>query len=144
MEVLLNRNGTIGFDLRGPNLAITTARYDMVAPRITLSMLKGKANRGTATGGVQVAVREPEIKRTTNLTGQSAVYTGAAPGKPARIVITGNVRVVMRSPEFSGPWVTTTDGATVEFVDADKTRILMKGAVSQGALIEPAPKTKKP
>jgi len=144
VTILNQKSGAIDVDLRGPKLAITTARYDMAAPRITLSLLKGKANRGEATGGVQVAVREPELKRTTNLTGRSAVYSGAVPGKNAKIEITGDVRVVVRSPEFSAPWVTTCTRAIVEFVDADQTRITTEGMTSAGTLNEPAPKPKKP
>src|SRR5262245_7252360 len=70
----LIKGDAVTFNLTGPDLRITTARYDIAAPHITLVVRNGQVQTGTAAGGVHVEVRNPEQKLTTTLTCDAADY----------------------------------------------------------------------
>lgn len=138
------RKGTLDFDLRGPRLVtVTTARYDLSAPRVTLSVRGGKVQTGTAAGGnVTVEVRSPEEQRTTTLRCSQADYVGARGDQPARLEMRGRVVSVLRDPQLAAPLETTAlRGGTVVFLPDGTNRITLQGTTITGAIPDPpAPK----
>jgi len=151
--VLNNENGesetvikgnTIMFNLSGPDLSLTTSRYDITAPRMSLELQNGLVQTGTATGGVKVEVRNPEQGLTTTLTCDAADYVTANKSTPARIYLRRNVRSVTRGPQLAanGPLIANADSGYVEFPDGGSTRIVLKGMTAKGTPNEPAPKKK--
>lgn len=143
------RTGKTDAVLQGNGLIITTPRYDLAAPRITMSASDGAVQEAIANGGVRVEVRSPRdlkdgrsVTDTTTLTGDKATYFARSGATPAHIDVTGNVRSVLRSAEFA-PLITTCTSATIEFLDADQTRTRLKGVTATGTLLDqPTPKKK--
>ena len=135
--------------LQGKNnnrVVVTTARYDLSAPHITLQQANRKnvITTGTASGGVTVVVRDTE--QTTTLTCERAVYTFATGNAPTRIDLTGKVKAITRTPGFTeeGPPVLTGESGFVEFLSDGRTVIQLESPEATGTPIEPPPAKKKP
>lgn len=133
--------------LRGPTLNIKSARYDLAAPRIDLTLTEGVARTAQATGGARVDVRNPEAEQSTTLTSETATYTAAAPGRRARINFPAQTHIVTRDPnlESTGPLDVIVASAYVEFLDND-TYSVHTGAGNASATVKDEatqPKSKK-
>jgi outer membrane receptor protein involved in Fe transport len=137
------KRGTLDFDLKGSRVTITSARYDLSAPHITLSIKNSKAQTGTAVGGVAVEVRNPEQRQTSTLRCAAADYFAARGQNPARLELKGSVTSILRDPQLAVPLETrATDGGTVLFLPDGTNSIKLRGTTISGTPIEPTPKKK--
>jgi hypothetical protein len=142
-----NKQRTISWDLRGKNLSVTTARYDLAAPRIMLlhDYKRNIVVKGNATGGVRIEAREPDL--TTVLTCDTAVYretTGT--NAPARIDVQGNVRAVVRNANFTqeDPPVLLARSGYILFPEGEDTVVHLDSPRVTGTPIEPPARSPKP
>jgi hypothetical protein len=130
----------------GGDVILTSARYDLAAPKVRLEVEK-VIQSAVATGGVKIAIREPEQERLITATCDKATYFAAIPtgktsaGRPARIEMLGNARVVMRSPLTTemGPLEWIDQRVTVEFVDEETIRISGGQGSLKGTPVEQEP-----
>lgn len=143
--VVDNKTKATGIVLRGPNLQLRSPRYDLKAPQVTLKTAKQAAGKNSvqiaeAVGGVRVNMRSEDPKQSAVLTSETATYTGASPGKLARIVFPNRTHIVMRDPnlEDNGPLDMVTESAYVEFVDDDTYRVQFGPGNLSGITKDPA------
>ena len=124
------QTNSITSDFRGPNLTVEAPQYTMKAPHIVLTAKRGgqparmKVVNATATGGVRIVIRNEEIKRTTTVTSNSAVYTATTnPKDLGAIDLKGNVKSVVQDPGFAEPWVTVADSGQIKLISAEETHV---------------------
>jgi hypothetical protein len=136
--------------LTGPNLRITSSRYDMSARRITMTARKAnkkspmKVTDADGTGGARVVVRQPEVQRVTTVTADRFSYNVAAtPGGRGRIDLTGNVRSIVRDPSFVQPFVTEAQRGVVTLLPNGEIGLQLSNGSASGQVREPAPKEPK-
>lgn len=124
--------------LRGENLSVTSARYDIAAPKIVLLGKKAVPTNADATGGVRIAIRNPEDQQDTTMTADTGQYVGPSAGKNAFIYATGNVHTVTRTPDLSpdGPLVMDSRKATVELLPDGGYNIKFDGIKGSGIPLE--------
>lgn len=143
------RGNRITFDLTGPRLIITSALYEMAAPRIQLVVRRTgptapfKAATADATGGVLITVRRAngQAKQTTIVTCDNAAYTAATvPPVQGRIDLKGNVRQTTYDPSFATPLVQTADSGYIELLPREQLRIKLRQGDLRVTPIEPAPR----
>lgn len=101
--------------LAGPSLVVTSPRYRMAAPRITLTFKGSTVTTGLATGGVQVTVKDAASNQTTTVTCDTATYSVTAAFKRGRIDLKGTVRTKTYSPGFAQPLVSKSESGFIEF-----------------------------
>ena len=124
----------------GSPVRVTSARYDLTAPRITLLLAKNRVQRGTATGGgVIVNLRNPEASQNSTLHCGSAVYTEttAADGATGHLKLTGGVRSVLHDPQFATPLETVSNDADIDLLPDGTNRVRFSGLRATGTPIEP-------
>ena len=124
----------------GSPVRVTSARYDLTAPHITLSLAKNRVQRGTATGGgVIVNLRNPEASQNSTLHCGSAVYTEttAADGATGHLKLTGGVRSVLHDPQFATPLETVSNDADIDLLPDGTNRVRFSGLRATGTPIEP-------
>ena len=131
----------------GSPVRVTSARYDLTAPRITLLLAKNRVQRGTATGGgVVVNLRNPEAAQNSTLHCGSAVYTEttAADGATGHLKLTGGVRSVLHDPQFATPLETVSNDADIDLLPDGTNRVRFSGLRATGTPIEPPAPAKVP
>lgn len=145
-EALVLPNAGTQVTLRGQKLEVTSSRYDIAAPKIVLNLKRTAAATADATGGVRIAVRNPEESQDATLTSDTAQYVGALAGKNPFIYAIGNVRAVTRTPDFdpSNPFVTRTRKATIELLPNGGYRMSFDGFEGEGTPLEKPAKSAKP
>ena len=141
------KKGILDVDLNGhPGpVVVTSARYDLTAPHVVLKIRNSLVSTGDATGGVDVALRDPDKNQDTTLRCSTAMYTGATPAKPAHLHLTGPVHSTLRNPQLAKPLETTAASADIDFLPDGTNHIVMTDITSTGTPIEPEPtQTNKP
>ena len=130
----------------GGKVHAKTARYDIIAPRISMTFTRTSApETAEATGGVTGEARSPEKQEAISFRGDKATYRAATGGNDARIDFSGNVRFVIRNPQFAdtAPLTLSADSGSLTFAaDGAITYKLNKGSAG-GTPLEPE-KKKKP
>jgi hypothetical protein len=131
--------GVIEVALTGQALVITSPRYRMAAPRIGLTLKNGKVLTGSATGGVQVTVKDEAANRTTQVTCSTATYTGTPASSRGRIDLKGSVRSKMYSPGFDQPLVMESESGVIEFASDGSPKVRLNNGSASVTLSEPTP-----
>lgn len=137
------KGAPLNIDARGASLKMTSARYDMAAPRLQIVLRNGFVGSGLATGGVRVEVRSPEQEQTTQVTCESARYTRLSSTGRGRIEMTGGVHSKTYTPQLAKPAVNDAKSATIEFGGGESTDVRFFGGNLTLTPIEPAAPAKK-
>lgn len=142
------RNGVTSIVfIGGPNgkVRATTARYDLIAPRIAMTFARNSVPAtAEATGGVNGEARDPARQQVIAFRSDKATYRTAGGADPSRIDLNGNVRVIFRSLEFSetAPLTLNCESGQLLFQpDGGVDFKLLRGDGS-GTLLESPPKKK--
>ena len=137
-------------ELTGPKLLISTPKYDMAAPHITLEQRKGgtparyKLTHALATGGVRIVERDAVANRTTTMTCERAEYHATlAPDDRGHIDLSGNVRSVTQDPDLAEPLIQESESGTVTFLSGGVTEIALRNGSVSGTPVEPPARNKK-
>jgi hypothetical protein len=142
----LPQRGAYDFDIHGSRVSLTSARYDIASPHIQVLLRAGVVQTGTATGNVEVHLRDPDAGQSDTLTCSKAIYTGATGGQAAHMRLTGangGVHYVMKTPQTVGPVDLICDGAEVTFLPGGHNKIALDGLHGTGTPIEPPATPKK-
>jgi hypothetical protein len=131
--------GVIEVAMTGPSLVITSPRYRMAAPRIELTFKNGRVLTGSATGGVQVTVKDTAANQTTQVTCGNATYTSGTAVNRGRIDLKGTVRSKTYSPGFSEPLVSESESGVIEFSGNGSPRVRLTNGSASVTLTEPTP-----
>jgi hypothetical protein len=137
--------GIMAVSASGQSMKVLSPRYQMVTPRIRLTLKNGRVLTGNATGGVQVTVKDDVTNQTTQLTCDSAVYTAGAIPNRGRIDLKGNVKSKTYSPGLAEPLVSESESGFIEFTgNSTPTVQLNNGSASFTLKEPPAEPAKKP
>ncbi len=128
--------------LDGRPVVVTTARYDLTAPHVALTVRNKLIQTGNATGGVRVVARNPEQHQLSTLDCTEAQYAGAVGEKPAHLHLIGPVHAVMQDPQLAQPLDVNSESGDV-FLLADGTNdVILTNGTAKGTPIEPPAKKK--
>jgi hypothetical protein len=137
METERPRGGVLLFSIT--DAAITSARYDMSAPHMDISIKNGAVQTAAASGGVHLIARDPEAGQTMDVTCDTARYQRDTSGTGAgHIDMEGHVHTKTYTPQFEGAFEATYESGTIDFLPEGGMRVVANNGSAHGTPIEPA------